>query len=316
MRRFYQESWQGIPFTNFAYTHFFHLADAKFYSVFYEQLFRRYQTWDDLPEQWRTNKASDATWLAARLKRVHEAEPDRLPRVLSIGSGVGYMERMLIREMRGQVELYVNEPSTVCMKWLRRLIPADRIFIGQPPDCLSPDITYDLIYLSAVDYGIPQARLEHTLSMLRYLLRPGGELVCLSASLLEEDGPVAGFVNFAKNCLRGVLHYIGIRRQQFWGWRRTQTEYRQLFISSGYRSVQDGWLDDGFNTYWIRGSLEEAPAAPAADTAREVPAQAGDATAARAAQSGKATATAAPEAEAAGAAAAASDADRQGSAAR
>ena len=41
MRRFYQESWQGIPFTTFAHTHFFHLADAKFYSVFYEELFRR-----------------------------------------------------------------------------------------------------------------------------------------------------------------------------------------------------------------------------------------------------------------------------------
>ncbi len=259
MRRFYQESWQGIPFTNFTHTHFFHLADARFYSVFYDKLFRRYQTWDDLPETWRRNKAADAVWLAARLRALRSREPDRLPRVLSIGSGVGYMERMLIREMRGHIELYVNEPSTVSMKWLRRLIPSDRIFIGHPPDCLSPDITYDLIYLSAVDYGIPQARLEHTLDMLRYLLRPGGELVCLSASLLEEESAVACFVNFAKNCLRGVLHYIGIRRQQFWGWRRTREEYRQLFSGCGYKAIEDGWLDDGFNTYWIRGSADGTP---------------------------------------------------------
>ncbi|MDO5535996.1 MAG: hypothetical protein Q4F72_00495 [Desulfovibrionaceae bacterium] len=302
MRRFYQESWQGIPFTDFAHTHFFHLADARFYSVFYEQLFRRYQTWDDLPETWRKNKAADAAWLADRLRARQKADPDGTLRVLSIGSGVGYMERMLIREMHGAVELYVNEPSTVCMKWLRRLIPADRIFIGQPPDCLSPDISYDMIYLSAVDYGIPQAQLEHTLEMLRYMLRPGGEIICLSASLLEEEGPVAGFVNFAKNCLRGVLHYIGIRRQQFWGWRRTRSEYLDLFRSCGFRGVQDGWLDDGFNTYWIRGTADEAEAGESAGTApvqeAGVPAQPAPAEAASAGTDSAADGGDAPEASA------------------
>lgn len=258
MRRFYQESWQGIPFTTFAHTHFFHLADAKFYSVFYEELFRRYQSWEDLPEVWRRNKTADALWIASRLKKMQEEKTHDSPlRVLSIGSGVGFMERMLLKEMGDSIELYVNEPSTVCMKWLRRLIPADRIFIGQPPDCLSPDIYYDMIYLSAVDYGIPQAQLSHTLDSLRYQLLPNGEILCLSASLLEEESPVAAFVNFCKNCIRGILHYLGIRKQQFWGWRRTRSEYRQLFASSGYKSVEDGFLDDGFGTYWIRAAARE-----------------------------------------------------------
>ncbi len=255
MRRLYQETWQGIPFTRFAQTHFFHLADARFYSVFYEELFRRYQSWDDLPETWRKNKTSDALWIAGRLREMRKDGQEPL-RVLSIGSGVGYMERMLLKEMRDEIELYVNEPSTVCMKWLRRLIPGERIFIGQPPDCLSPDVFYDMIYLSAVDYGIPQAQLARTLDHLRYQLKPDGEIVCLSASLLEEESLVASFVNFCKNCLRGALHYLGIRKQQFWGWRRTQNEYRDLFLQSGYGSIQDGWLDDGFDTYWIRASLK------------------------------------------------------------
>ena len=100
MRRFYQESWQGIPFTTFAHTHFFHLADAKFYSVFYEELFRRYQSWEDLPEVWRRNKTADALWIASRLKKMQEEKTHDSPlRVLSIGSGVGFMERMLLKEM-------------------------------------------------------------------------------------------------------------------------------------------------------------------------------------------------------------------------
>lgn len=254
LRRFYQESWQGIPFTTFAHTRFFHLADAKFYAVFYEELFRRYQNWNDLPALWRSNKRKDARWLAARLEKVRASRPDGGPvRVLSIGSGVGYMERVLLEEIPEGLELYVNEPSTVGMKWMRRLIPSERIFIGMPPDCLSPDICYDMIYLSAVDYGIPLGRFTHMLDQVRHLLNPGGELICLSASLLEEETPVAGFVNLAKNCIRGVLHYSGIRRQQFWGWRRTRQEYRDIFKESGYSEIEDGWLDDGFKTYWIRG---------------------------------------------------------------
>ena len=117
MRRFYQESWQGIPFTTFAHTHFFHLADAKFYSVFYEELFRRYQGWNDLPAEWRRNKRRDARWLAERLQKARAAKnPGEPLRVLSIGSGVGYMERVLLEEIPEGLELYVNEPSTVGMK--------------------------------------------------------------------------------------------------------------------------------------------------------------------------------------------------------
>lgn len=310
MRRFYQESWQGIPFTTFAHTRFFHLADAKFYSVFYEELFRRYQTWEDLPETWRKNKAKDALWLAQRLKALKDRKgEDRPMRVLSLGSGVGFMERMLIKEMGDAIELYVNEPSTVCMKWLRRLIPADRIFIGQPPDCLSPDIYYDMIYLSAVDYGIPQAQLAHTLDHLRFLLLPGGETVCFSASLLEEESLAARFVNFCKNCIRGVLHYVGIRKQQFWGWRRTREEYRQLFASAGYKDIQEGFLDDGFETYWIRGALTEA-GAPGAEPDAAADAAPGAATEA-AGSAGAADAVKVTDAtDAAGAPG--SDADRQG----
>ena len=68
MRRFYQESWQGIPFTSFSHISFFHLAEPKFYAVFYEELFRRFKDWDDLPAVWRTNKRKDARWLIGQLR--------------------------------------------------------------------------------------------------------------------------------------------------------------------------------------------------------------------------------------------------------
>lgn len=259
MRRFYQESWQGIPFTAFSHISFFHLADPKFYATFYEELFRRYQGWNDLPATWRSNKAKDARWLARRIGEVEERQrengerrDDGPVRVLSIGSGVGYMEKLLLEELP-HVELHVNEPSTVGMRWLRQLIPAERIYIGLPPACLPPDVQYDVIYLSAVDYGIPTRELVHVLEELRSQLAPGGELICLSASLLEEDSFIGSFVNAIKIFIRAILHFLGIRRQQFWGWRRTQPEYRRLFAQAGFSAISDGFLDDGFDTYWILG---------------------------------------------------------------
>jgi hypothetical protein len=251
VRRFYQESWQGIPFTAFSHISFFHLAEPRFYAVFYEELFRRYKDWDDLPPGWRANKGKDSRWLAERLRtRKGKAGPLR---ALSIGSGVGYMEKVLLDEMP-ELELHVNEPSTVGMKWLRRHIPAERIYIGLPPACLPPDVHYDMIYLSAVDYGIRTDEMEHLLGQLRTQLAPGGEIVCLSASLLEEDSFIGSLVNTLKIILRCVLHCLGIRRQQFWGWRRTREEYHRLFLQAGFDNIADGRLDDGFDTYWIRGN--------------------------------------------------------------
>lgn len=262
MRRFYQESWQGIPFTSFSHISFFRLADSKFYSTFYEELFRRYKSWDDLPALWRQNKTKDAEWIARQVDIARQAAAERPARVLSIGSGVGFMEKTLL-EKRPDLELHINEPSTVGMKWIRKLIPPDRIYIGSPTYCVPADITFDLIYLSAVDYGIPTKILARLLEQLGAQLAPNGSLLCISASLLEEDTIVGSTVNAMKNTIRGALHYLGIRKQQFWGWRRTRKEYNRLFEGAGLGDIVDGQLEDGFDSYWIQGRASRAAASGA-----------------------------------------------------
>ena len=254
MRRFYQESWQGIPFTKFSHLSFFHLAGSKFYSTFYEAMFSRYSSWEALPLEWRENKRSNALWLLERIRQQKAEAGERTEpfRILSIGSGVGYMEKLLLDAMP-DLELYVNEPSTVGLKWLRSYLPPDRVFIGFPPLCLPSDVFYDMIYLSAVDYSIATRQLLGLLDALRAQLEPGGQLICLSSSFLQEDSVIGSFVNAIKILIRAVLHYLGVRPQQFWGWRRTRREYQQLFKQAGFFSVSDGFVEKSPETYWIVG---------------------------------------------------------------
>lgn len=254
MRRFYQESWQGIPFTIFPRISFFRLAEPRFYAAFYEELFRRYKSWDDLPAKWRANKIRDAEWLIEQIRAMRAfRNPDAGPlRVLSIGSGVGFMEKIILDNLP-DIELYINEPSTIGLRWIRKRLPVERIFIGLPPDCLPPDIKYDLIYLSAVDYSIPGRELLKLFENLRGQLEDGGELICLSASLLQEDSFIGGTVNAMKIVIRGFLHYLGIRRQQFWGWRRTKREYEKLYSRAGFTDIKTGEFGPNNETFWIRG---------------------------------------------------------------
>ncbi len=255
MRRFYQEGWQGIVFTAFTHLSFFRLASSKFYATFYEELFKRYGSWNDLPSAWRENKEQDAKWVAGEIVQQRSQYPEDdgdVCRVLSIGSGVGFMEKVLL-ELIPDMELHVNEPSTAGMRWLRQIIPNDRIYIGSPLLCLPPDISYNVIYLSTVDYSIPTRELVRLLEALGAQLKPGGKIVCLSASLLEEESLIGSFVNGVKIIIRCLLHYTGLRRQQFWGWRRTRDEYRDLFQKASLAGVDDGFVDDMFSTYFIKG---------------------------------------------------------------
>lgn len=255
LRRFYQESWLGIPFTAFTGVSFFRLADPRFYSAFYEELFKRHKDWNDLPAPWLAAKKEDAKWLSRQIERLlAKRKNDNAPfRILSIGSGTGYMEWLLLQDFP-EIEIYVNEPSTVGMKWTKNFIPADRIFIGLPALCLPSDIKFNLIYLSAVDYVLSGRKFIRLVENLKAQLEKDGELICLSASLLQEDSFIGSLVNALKNIIRCSLHYSGIRRQQFWGWRRTKKEYEKIFQYAGLHDVTSGELQGDSGSFWIKGT--------------------------------------------------------------
>ena len=115
---------------------------------------------------------------------------------------------------------------------------------------------FDLIYLSAVDYAIPDADLIDLIASLRSRLRREGTLLIISASYLDEP-TWRQFVGKAKDVVKWILDTLGIRhRGQFWGWMRSRAEYQNLMRKAKLLSIKDGFVDTpNQKTYWIKGML-------------------------------------------------------------
>jgi len=244
MKKFHQTEWQGIPFSSFHPTSSKTLASAEFYDAFYRAVFEKYPNYDTLDVDWRRSKDEITDWLASTM-------PDRA-RVLSVGCGLGYMEQRLWRQHGERIELHVQDYASQALQWLRQVLPQDRIH-----DVVGGEIgEFDLIYLSAVDYAMPDADLIDLIGSLRSRLRSDGTLLMISASYLDESAGQQ-FVGKAKDGVKWLLDTLGIRhRGQFWGWMRTRLDYQTVMRNAGFHSITDGFIKTKRQqTYWVQSCI-------------------------------------------------------------
>lgn len=242
MRKFYQTNWQGIEFSDVAPVSSRELAGPAFYDAFYRALFAKYDGFDALDSDWRQKKDAVADWIAGEI-------PDGA-KVLSVGCGLGYMEQRIWRQHGGRIELHVQDYASDALRWLRSVMPSDNIH----------DITdggagsYDMIYLSAVDYALDDRELRELLRSLKTSLKPEGRVLMVSASFLDE-ATVERVVLSVKDIAKWWLEQIGLyERGQFWGWMRTRYDYHRAMRSAGFTGVADGWLKTANQqTFWIKG---------------------------------------------------------------
>lgn len=121
MKRFYQTEWQNIQFSDFATLSETELAGAEFYNAYYHKLFQRHGGYDELDASWRRNKKELADWIAAQLMTGVRAS------ILSVGCGLGYMERCMHCDHGDNFELHVSDYASNALTWLRQELPVNRI---------------------------------------------------------------------------------------------------------------------------------------------------------------------------------------------
>jgi ubiquinone/menaquinone biosynthesis C-methylase UbiE len=248
MKVFYQTEWHNISFSSFCQISSTKLADSDFYNAFYRALFEKYRDYDALDPAWRRVKDEIADWLVASL-------PDG-SRVLSVGCGLGYMEQYLWRKHGDFVELHAQDYASHSLKWLRQVLPADRIHeLGDGGGKATEENRYDLIYLSAVDYALSDEDLLSLLSDVQRALSDGGKVLMISASFLEDPN----WRQLVRNCKRAVIRLLeltGLRKRgQLWGWMRSREDYQTIMRSAGMSGVADGFLETSLHRiYWIEGT--------------------------------------------------------------
>lgn len=212
MKKYYENSWHGIPFSDVASLDTEKVAGAAFYEAFYKEFFNRYRNWSSLDPGWVGYKLKVAELILSRI-------PDQKAPILSAGCGLGFVEKHLIES--GLSGLDVNETSVAPLQWLRPLIGESRIHLGRVPDRLPRGKLYDLAYLSAVDYCFDSEALQAYLGGIRSRLARGGRCLVVSGSF--DPG---GLVRYAKYLVRRALDSLGVLRHrgQLRGYLRTRAD--------------------------------------------------------------------------------------------
>jgi SAM-dependent methyltransferase len=256
MKKLYQTEWHGIPFDSFAKVSSKKLADSDFYAAFYAKFFEKYRNWSDLKPEW--------VKLKLQAKQFIKEHPKfgRNQRVLSIGCGLGIMEKALLDE--GCDNLEITEVSANPLQWLLPHFPKNQVYIGFFPECIPEGRHYDLIYLSGVEYFFDQKDMIKFLKAVRSRLAPYG--VCLMISWSYEfktKGPniLRRFVILAKQLAYSLLARLGLKPRilgkprQFWGYLRNQSDFMEAMRAAGFSGIRDGFLEKktDWDTYYIEG---------------------------------------------------------------
>ena len=221
MIKSYQKDWHGIEFSDFAQCDVNNIAAKDFYDKFYEVFFEKFKCFDDLDKNWVTYKN--------QIAEVILDEINNKKNILSIGCGIGIVEKYLIEHM-SKINLTAIEPSSNVSRWIKNL---DRINIkdGYFPDILDPKVKFDIAYANGVDYVFNNTEYHSFLkSFVDYGIK---ELLVVSVSYYKPS-----FKLYSKAVIKNILIKMRLYRgRQFWGFNRSIKEQFGAIKKAGFENI-------------------------------------------------------------------------------
>lgn len=251
MRRLYQTEWHDIPFFSFAPLSAINCASASFYAAFYKEFFNRYASYDAIAPWWRELKGAWVQCITDNMLPSNDKQ-----RVLSVGCGIGYIEHIL-QQHDLQADLHVTEVTDIPLRWIQPLLAPGHCHVGYAPECLPPELAFDMIYCASIDYAMSDAVWVDVMHKLVARLRPGGTFLVLTASL--DTDPIknfSGHLRYMKNECKLILkHLLGRSQVQFWGYKRSLEENLSLCHKAGLKDITYGPLGDNPSCMWIAAKV-------------------------------------------------------------
>ena len=237
--KYYQKEWHGIKFDTFWKNSRKYLASESFYEKFYTIFFEKYNSYDDLDKEWIKRKKNIANWLLNEI--TEEAK------VISVGSGIGIIEKFIIENNSKKIDLHLHDLNPVAHKWIKEIISTKKIHIGN-----NIPNGFDFVIITSLDYCFSNKSLKTFLIKLKKSLNKNGKIIIISASYSGESKfkPIIYFkekINFLREklCIREA--------HQFWGWMRSREEYVEIFRETFKDNYKDGFISvsNQKKVYWI-----------------------------------------------------------------
>ena len=224
-------SWQEIKFTELGVKlNFFRRASSKFYSKFYNELFRRYETYDSLPSVWRQIKSNTAN----EISKLIESETS----VLSVGCGTGYVEKEIVGKLP-KLSIDAFDFADTANKWIQDVERVNSI------QSLEENKKYNFIYCTQLLYALNDKEIFEFSSMIKERLSNGGIFLTVDTSLnpLENEVKKSNVDKSIKYKVKNLilpLYVFFLRRKsaQFWGWERDNEELIRIFRMNGFEAVK------------------------------------------------------------------------------
>lgn len=138
------------------------------------------------------------------------------------------------------------EPSLLLSHWLNK-IDNIRLLNGFFPEILKNEKNIDFAYMSYVDYTLNDKLYLKILQDIKdYQIK---NFLLIGASTYKPS-----IKSIIKSYLKTILGYLGLYKQQFWGYQRTIEEHLKLFNKVGFKNIEYGKLEN--NIYWIKAINE------------------------------------------------------------
>lgn len=236
MQKLWVKEWFGIKFREFAKLNEHSIAGNDFYENFYKIFHERFSRYEDLPNVWRSQKDEIAKEIL---------EQNNAKKILSIGCGVGYIEKKLCEIIGDSGKIVAIEPSRSATRWLESLIEVRH---GYFPDSVKGE-KFDLAYASTIDYTMSDIEYLKFLQSMYNSEIPSFFLVNLISGQKNWD-----FIMHCKEVIKSSLSFFRLKSKgQFWGYLRNLEEQVGFLQMAGYQKLSVG-KHRGQETFWIKAT--------------------------------------------------------------
>jgi hypothetical protein len=239
MKKQFQNSWHEIKFQDFIEVSEQKVADSFFYDKFYEEFFKKYGSFSDIPIEYITKKIVVVNYLKSKMTTKNS--------VLSIGCGIGLIENLLLEDESLKAKMTAVEPSKIAIKWISD-VPNIDVHNGLFPDVFKKNRpSFDFAYARAIEYIFSQ---EEYIKLLKSILDYGIKEFAIISVCIHRRSLTDAIKETIKIFLSKLQLYD---RGQLWGYLRTEGEHRDAFIKAGYKNIFIEKLD--YSTIVITGKV-------------------------------------------------------------